>query len=166
MELNAQYVLSVSVWHVPVLIIGVVAFIVALARPIPGRTRGLLVSGALIVVLTTLASAAWSLSIPTIVSNLDDFETYERLYLIMGLILGVLQAVGIGLLVAAAVANRVPPGGNPPMAGPPQGGPSYAGPPQGYQPGYGPPPGYQPGPWDQSGQPPPGQWGPPPGSPG
>ncbi|HEU4426951.1 MAG TPA: hypothetical protein VFR67_30840 [Pilimelia sp.] len=166
MNLNGRYILSVAVWHVPVLAIGVAGMVLGLVRPVSGRVRGLLVGGSVVIVFATVASAVWSLAVPSILEQVE-YQQFERLYLVVGLVTGALQMVGIGMLIASALANRTPVSSATPTPS------SYGAPAQGYgapAPGYGTPPGYgSPSPPSyppESGWPPPeapGPWEPPPG---
>jgi hypothetical protein len=155
------------------LAIGVAGIVLGLIRPVAGRVRGLLVGGSIMIVFATVASAVWSLAVPSILEQLD-YEQFERVYLIVGLVTGVLQMIGIGMLIASALANRKPvsrgteapgyataPGYGTPAQGydaaPGYGAPGYGTPiPPSYPPESGWPPPESPGPW---GSPPPGGYG-------
>jgi hypothetical protein len=146
MDLNSRYLLSVAVWHVPVLAIGVAGMVLGLVRPVSRRVRGLLVGGSVVIVFATVASAVWSLAVPSILEQVE-YEEFERLYLVVGLVTGALQMVGIGMLIASALVNRTPVSSATPTpsgyGAPVQG---YGAPAPGYgtaaAPDYGAPPGY------------------------
>ncbi|HEY0697825.1 MAG TPA: hypothetical protein VGD43_08445 [Micromonospora sp.] len=136
---------------VVVLIVGAVLLSTRRAR-LPRRAFSLGIGGIVLLVVTALLGVGWTLAIPYLARNLDLGGTdFTSVITGAGFLLTLLDAAGIGLLVAAVLAGaassvRIPPTG--PGAFPPPGGPGPFPPPTGVFP---PPAG--PGPYPPSADP-------------
>ncbi|WP_229402984.1 hypothetical protein [Micromonospora okii] len=89
-----------------VLVTGLVLAAVARDR-LPRRSRTLLLAGAVVLLLGTLLSLAWMISLPQVYSSVHgSAQSIGYLSSAIGLVLTLLHATGLGLVIAAALTGR------------------------------------------------------------
>jgi hypothetical protein len=106
-DIDPSYAAIVGAWHLPTLVIGILAIVLAAARRLPGRSKGLLIGAGATLVLGRLLSFAWYLSIPTVLSKVG-FERYNMVTAVATLVLSAVEVVGLALLLAGALSGRNP----------------------------------------------------------
>ena len=129
--MNVGYLFSTFLGHLPVLAVLVAGFVLVATRRarIGARSALLAQLGLGVLVLSQLLQVLWSLAFPSLLSALDySSSRYSVLTIVVGLILSLTFAGGIGLLVAAVVTRATTGRG---FDGP---GPAFGDPTQGFGP--------------------------------
>lgn len=130
--------LGIFLVQVPVFAVLIVGLILLSGpgRRLPPRSLLLARAGLGVMLAEVLASMTWSALLPQILSRMDYRDGFIRTYGIIngivGFILAILFAAGVGLLVAALLGAREPSAGGPPPnpapSGPAPSGPAPSGP--------------------------------------
>ena len=116
--------LGISVVQLPVFAVLIVGLILLAGQGdrLPPRSRLLARAGLAVTLAESLASMTWSALLPQLLSQLDFdsgiMHTYALASALVGFLLAVLFATGIGLLVGALMAARQPPFSPPGPPGP------------------------------------------------
>lgn len=108
--------------HLPPVLVLVVGLILILARGgrLAGRAKALAIAGGGVLLFGVLANAVWLISIPTIISNGGmSLSNFAPISLVVGVLLNICEAIGLGLLIGAVLAGRTQPAGAPPAVVPP-----------------------------------------------
>jgi hypothetical protein len=110
---------GIAVVQLPVLVALIVGLVLLAGpgRQLPPRSRLLARFGLILLLVERLVALAWSAFVPQLLAQLDldggVVHTYAIASALVGFLLALLAAAGIGLLVAALLAARAfsPPGG-------------------------------------------------------
>jgi hypothetical protein len=119
----AKYGLSVIVLQLPTLVVLVagIALLTTRRATLPPRSVQLGVAGCVAMLVGTLVGLAWSVSLPLLVSQGGgvNFTNVSLLSLLVGGVLTLLHAAGLGLLIAAVLGGVRVPDPPPTAAAPP-----------------------------------------------
>jgi hypothetical protein len=104
-DFELPYLLSIAVFTVPPLALATVAIVLALARPLPARVRGLLIAGGALLAVSRLGNAAWQAYIPILLRD-RGVSGFGVLSTTVFAVIAIVELAGIALVVAAAFTGR------------------------------------------------------------